>query len=203
MLTKLKAWLHRDCVGSFACDRLQKAHDDLVNEHERTVSAFDQLGEAVKIYQADLFALTSQRDSALATIDALKKDLDSARTTQWHAQNNANLLAQQLNAPIKQLEAWRSRWHPQTTEESEELLNRAFAGAFGNQDGKAVIDYLIGEYYKPIQFAGATDAGKLAERNGQQQLLIDILTRYDMGMHPMAFEPERSSDDEKPMDVRA
>lgn len=112
-------------------------------------------------------------------------------------------LLKQIGSPAKQLEAWRARWHPAATEESDELLNRAFAGTFGNQDGKAVIDYLIGEYYKPIQFAGATDAGKLAERNGQQQLLIDILTRYDTGMHPMAFEPERSSDDDKPMDVRA
>ena len=105
---------------------------------------------------------------------------------------------------LNQLKSYRTRWQPRELDEyTEEIINRNFAATFNDPAGKAVLDYLIERYYKPLE-TGSTPltAIELGERNGQQKLVVDILLRYDTGMHPMAFEPEHSSDDGKEVDVR-
>ena len=106
-----------------------------------------------------------------------------------------------MNAILNQLNAWRNRWRPKPTEESIDNTDKYFAEAFTSVQGKEVIDYLISNYYKPIEFVGASDPGRLAERNGQQILMVDILTRIDRGLHPMAHQDSPST--EVPFDARA
>jgi len=101
---------------------------------------------------------------------------------------------------LAQLKAWRLRWKIDPPE--DEILNRSVAVAFSSGSGQMVLDYLIETYYRPLQFVGPSDGGRALERNGQQLLIVDLLERYDKGMHPAAFEPERSSDDGKEWDVR-
>jgi hypothetical protein len=104
---------------------------------------------------------------------------------------------------LTHLKAWRARWHPPEAEDTDAAINKEFAIAFSTPAGKAVVDYLIETYYRPID-GGVTalTAIDLAERNGQQKMLVDILSRYDRGAHPMAFEPEHSSEDGSEVDVR-
>ena len=106
---------------------------------------------------------------------------------------------------LEQLKGWRARWRvePPDVEEGHRILCRAFAVTFSSQNGKVCFDYLIENYFKPLEFVGTVDLGKLAERNGQQLLMIDVMQKVDEGNHPAAFEPERSIDDGKEMDVRA
>ena len=100
-----------------------------------------------------------------------------------------------------QLKVWRERWKPTIAEvDCEEVLARSFAVAFTTQSGKDVLDYLIENYFKPVEFIGMPSQIPLAERNGQMKLMVDILTRVDIGMHPMARQESPST--EKPMDVR-
>lgn len=103
---------------------------------------------------------------------------------------------------LNQLKAWRARFEPAPQDDYEDVLNRTFAGVFGDAEGKRALDYLIATYYQPIQFVGAGDGIKLGERNGQQLMMVDILTRVDMGMHPMLYREAPSSEDDKPLDVR-
>lgn len=104
-----------------------------------------------------------------------------------------------MNAIVKQLRGWRARWLVDTPE--EEILNREFAVAFSSRPGTVVLDYLIGKYFKPLEFVGAADPYRLAERNGQQLLMVDIMQRYDQGMHPLKYEPD-GKEDGKAVDVR-
>lgn len=106
---------------------------------------------------------------------------------------------------LAQLKAWRSRWRMESSDDAEErerLLNRSFAIALNSPSGKDVQDYLIETYYRPLKFIGPTDGGRSLERNGEMNVVVDILERIDRGLHPSAFEPEHSSDDEKEVDVR-
>jgi hypothetical protein len=103
------------------------------------------------------------------------------------------------SAILNQLNAWRLRWKPKDPE-SAEILNRYFAQALSSVQGKEVINYLIETYYKPIEFIGTPSAIKLAERNGQQIMMVDILTRIDTGLHPMLYQESPST--EKPFDAR-
>jgi hypothetical protein len=96
---------------------------------------------------------------------------------------------------LQQLKAWRGRWNPKSRENGDDDLNRAFASV-----PTQVLDYLMETYFKPLEFIGQPSTIKLAERNGQQVMLVDILTRVDIGRHPMMYK--ESSEDEKPMDVR-
>ena len=105
-----------------------------------------------------------------------------------------------MKAILNQLKSWRARWRIDPPE--DDLLNRAFAVTFSRGDGVAVLDYLIEKYFQPLEFIGASDLGRLGERNGQMLLMVDIMKRFDKGMHPSAFEPERGSDDGKEVDVR-
>lgn len=100
---------------------------------------------------------------------------------------------------LKQLRAWRSRWRGDPPD--EDTLNRAVAVTFATPSGKATLDYLINTYYKPLSFLGGMDDLKLAERNGQQLLIVDLLLRIDKATHPLAFEPD-GKDDGRPVDVR-
>jgi len=105
---------------------------------------------------------------------------------------------------LNQLKAWRLRWRPLPEDEDhDQLINRYCAETFNDQAGKAFLDYLIETYYKPLQ-SGSTPltTTDLAENNGKQLVVVDILVRFDMGMHPMAFIPAELREEEKPMDVR-
>lgn len=106
-----------------------------------------------------------------------------------------------MNPILSQIKAWRLRWDAKPRENDDDL-NRGFAETFSDVRGKQVLDYLMETYFKPVEFIGAADPGKLAERNGQQLMMVDILTRVDMGMHPMLYQEAPSSEDEKEMDVR-
>lgn len=104
---------------------------------------------------------------------------------------------------LDQIKAWRQRWKPVVAEEDRDaVLNRSFSVAFSSRSGKEVLDYLIETYFKPLEFIGEPSSISLGERNGQQKMLVDILSRVDAGTHPMAFQESPSSEDEKLMDVR-
>lgn len=104
---------------------------------------------------------------------------------------------------LNQLRNWRQRWRPQETEEgTEKLIDKMFANTFHHADGKGVLDYLIETYYQPVEFVGPGDTIRLAERNGQQKLVVDMLVRFDRGMHPAAFEKPEDREQEKPWDGR-
>lgn len=101
---------------------------------------------------------------------------------------------------VEQLEAWRARWEPSSPD--TDALNRAFAAIFASIDGKHVINYLLETYYNPIEFVGPTDWGILAARNGQQKLIIDILTRIGIGTHPHLYQEPESTENPLAADVR-
>ena len=106
-----------------------------------------------------------------------------------------------MNPIVRQLNAWRSRWKPKETEENLDQLNLYFAQALSSVQGKEVIDYLIMTYYKPIEMVGQLSEIPIIERNGQMKMLVDILTRIDTGLHPMAHRESPST--EQPFDPRA
>jgi len=105
-----------------------------------------------------------------------------------------------MNPIVRQIKAWVARYRAPDTDENFDQLNKCFAVTYSTPQGKEVLDYLIGKYYKPIDFVGASDAGRLAERNGQQVMMVDILTRIDMGIHPAAHQESPST--EQPFDAR-
>jgi hypothetical protein len=105
-----------------------------------------------------------------------------------------------LNFLIRQLNAWRNRYRPPEAEQTEEALNRSFAFALTSPQGREVVDYLITTYYRPIEFIGVPSTIVLAERNGAQKVVIDILKRIDMAQHPMAYAESPST--EQPFDAR-
>ncbi len=107
-----------------------------------------------------------------------------------------------MNSILNQIKQWRSRWKPQTEESADDELNRAVASCLSGVHGERVRDHLIETYMTALEFIGPYDALALAERNGQQKLVVNLLKRYDIGMHPMMYQSASSSDDGKEMDVR-
>lgn len=101
-----------------------------------------------------------------------------------------------MTALLAQLKLWRNRWDPKPRENDDDL-NRAFTSI-----NTQALDYLIETYLKPVEFIGAPNQIILAERNGAQKVVVDILSRVDIGMHPMLYKPEVSSKDDEPVDVR-
>lgn len=107
-----------------------------------------------------------------------------------------------MNSLLNQIKKWRARFEPKAGEDGgENELNKAFAGSFSGIQGHQVLDYLIENYFKPVEFIGAHDHGKLSERNGQQLMMVDILSRIDIGQHPSLYQPTES-EIEREMDVR-
>lgn len=104
-----------------------------------------------------------------------------------------------MNSILNQLKAWRDRFDPKADqkEDASDALNKAFA-----RIPREALDYLIGTYFKPVEFIGPPSTIALAERNGQMAMMVDILQKVDMGQHPMLYKDSPSSDDDKPMDVR-